>query len=46
MFKYVGGRVLARLAPRLLFFQYYNRVGLEIEEQKKKYRFIYQKSPA
>jgi hypothetical protein len=45
-FKLMGGKIMGKLAPRLLFFQYYNRAGLELEEQKKKFRILYQKSHA
>jgi hypothetical protein len=29
--KLLGGKVMSKMAPRLIFFQYYNRPGLELE---------------
>jgi ribosomal protein S17E len=42
----MGSKVMVKLAPRLLFFQYYDHLGLEFEEQKRKFRILYQKSQA
>jgi len=39
MLNFVGGRIMGRLAPRLLFFQYSNIVTSELDERNKKYRF-------
>jgi hypothetical protein len=36
--KVLGGRIMSKMAPRLIIFQYYNRVNLEIEEQKRKFK--------
>ena len=44
--KLMGGKFVSKLAPRLLIFQYYDRIFLEIEEQKKKFRVLFQKSEA
>lgn len=43
--KLLGGNVLSKMAPRLIFFQYFNRPSLELDEQKKKHKLHY-KSPA
>jgi hypothetical protein len=32
MLNFVGGRIMAKLAPRLLFFQYSNFVAYELDE--------------
>jgi uncharacterized protein YcnI len=45
-FKFIGNKVVVKLAPRLIFFQYYDHLGLEIDEQKKKFKILYQKSQA
>jgi hypothetical protein len=39
MFHFVGGKLMGRLAPRLLFFQYSNVVTQELDEKGRKYRF-------
>lgn len=39
--KLLGGKVMSKMAPRLIFFQYYNRAGLELEEKKKKFKLHY-----
>lgn len=44
--KLMGGKIVSKLAPRLLIFQYYDRLYMELEEQKKKFRVLYQKSEA
>lgn len=44
--KLVGGKFVSKLGARLLIFQYYDRINLEFEEQKKKFRVVYQKSEA
>jgi hypothetical protein len=36
--KVLGGRIMSKMAPRLIIFQYYNRANLELEEQKKKFK--------
>jgi hypothetical protein len=41
MFKFMGGRIMGKLAPRLIFFQYTNLVNNELDTKKQKYR-IYQ----
>jgi len=28
LLKFMGGKVMGKLAPRLIFFQYYDRAGL------------------
>lgn len=44
--KLLGSNAMVKLAPRLIFFQYYDHLGLEIDEQKKKFKILYQKSQA
>jgi hypothetical protein len=44
--KLMGGKLISKLGTRLLIFQYYDRISLELEEQKKKFRVLYQKSEA
>lgn len=44
--KILGGKFVSKMAPRLLFFQYYDRIALELEEQKKKFRIAFQLTPA
>ena len=46
LMKLMGGKFVSKLAPRLLIFQYYDRIFLEIEEQKKKFGILFQKSEA
>lgn len=46
LLKILGGNFVSKMAPRLLFFQYYDRIGLELEEQKKKMRIAFQLTPA
>jgi hypothetical protein len=46
LLKLVGGKVMSKLAPRLIIFQYYDRLGLEVEEQKKRFRILYYKTDA
>lgn len=38
----MGSKLVSKMAPRLIIFQYYDRASLELEEQRKKLRiFIY-----
>jgi hypothetical protein len=46
LLKLLGGKFVSKMAPRLLFFQYYDRIALEIEEKKKKFRIAFHQSPA
>lgn len=46
LLKVLGGKFVSKMAPRLPFFQYYDRIALEFEEQKKKFRIAFQLTPA
>ncbi len=46
LLKLLGGKFVSKMAPRLLFFQYYDRIALEVEEKKKKFRIAFHQSPA
>ncbi len=37
----LGSKVLSRMAPRLIFFQYYNWIGVEAKERKRKFKLHY-----
>lgn len=38
MLKFMGGRIISKLAPRLIFFQYSNLVNNELDTDKRRYR--------
>lgn len=38
MLKFMGGRIMGKLAPRLIFFQYSNLVNNELDGEKRRYR--------
>lgn len=44
--KLMGGKILTKLAPRLIIFQYYDRFILELEEKKNKYKFFNKNIPS
>ena len=46
MLHFIGGRIVGRLAPRLLLFQYSNVVTHELDDKNKKYRFYQMKTAA
>ncbi len=42
----MGSKLVSKMAPRLIIFQYYDRASLELEEQRKKLRIFMHKSEA
>lgn len=46
MLNFVGGRIMSKLAPRLLFFQYSNLVVNELDDKQKQYRMYQIRSVA
>lgn len=42
----MGSKLVSKMAPRLIIFQYYDRAGMELEEQRKKLRIFMYKSEA
>jgi len=44
MLKFMGGRIMGKLAPRLIFFQYSNLVNNELDNKKRHYRMYQMKS--
>lgn len=41
MMNLIGSKIMTKLAPRLIFFQYTNLISQELDEEQQKYR-IYQ----
>jgi hypothetical protein len=39
MFKFMGGRIMGKLAPRLIFFQYTNLFNNELDTKKRKRKY-------
>lgn len=42
----MGSKLVSKMAPRLIIFQYYDRASLELEEQRKKLRIFMYRSEA
>jgi|LakMenE18May11ns_1017448.scaffolds.fasta_scaffold9264148_2 hypothetical protein len=42
----MGSKLVSKMAPRLIIFQYYDRAAMELEEQRKKLRVCMHKSEA
>ena len=38
----MGGKLMGKIAPRLVFFQYTDLVNNELENKKRNYRMMYQ----
>lgn len=40
MLKFMGGKIMGKLAPRLIFFQYSNLVSNELDSKKRRYKML------